>query len=171
MISLVLLEAAAAALLVFVIFRRLRIFQNRFIIPNTVRLPTVGYEGVVTTTALAQAAPLQDQIEDIVKYGFSQLPPVFKLPEAIVVEIVPHDVLNERVRRSGVAAVLFGFSTDGGRRMVLSDLVFQLSPEERNRHILHEVWHIGQLASDYHPGLEKSEFDAWAFAERHKGLS
>jgi hypothetical protein len=170
LISLVTLEATAAALLAFIIFRRFRIFQNRFMIQTAVPAPA-GYRGTAVPNELVQASPVQAEVENIVKYGLSRLPPTFRLPDEIAVEIVPHAALNERVRQSGVPAVLFGFSTEKGRRIVLSDVIFQLSREDRNRHILHEVWHIGQLASDYHPGLEKSEFDAWAFAERHKHLS
>jgi hypothetical protein len=119
----------------------------------------------------ATPTPFESEITNIVKYGLAQLPQGFKLPHELLVEVVPHDLLNERVRQARVPAVLFGFSTDKGRRIVLSDVLLQLPPAERNRHILHEVWHIGQLASDYHPGLERSEYDAWAFAERHKHLA
>lgn len=171
LVAIILIEAVAVALLVFIILRKLRVFSGRFVPPIAMH-ETARYGEMVPAASIMGASSWhQREVEEVVRYGLSKLPPDFKMPDEVVVEVVPHDLLNQRVRESGVPAVLFGFSTNNGKRVVLSDLIFTLPAVERNRHILHEIWHIGQLASDYHPGLNKSEYDAWAFAERYKQLT
>ncbi len=122
--------------------------------------------------AASVSTPLSDSkentIAETIQAASRFLPTSMRLPEEIVVELVDHDVLNRELRRLGVPATLMGITTDHGKRIILSELVTRMPSTERNRYILHELWHSAQFASDYHPGVARSELEASAFAESVK---